>query len=461
MTIDSTPTPVSDPIPAQLPEADELRSRLEGALHLPGDAGFALAALPWNVSVAARPIAVVEAANADDVQAAVAHASRHGIRITVLGPGHGASSRLDGTLLIRTGALRRLEVSPDARTAIVGPGVSMGELQAALDGTGLTALAGSSPVVSAVGLVLQGGYTWLTRQYGAAAGALRAAEVVTADGQRGWVDESTDPELLWGLRGGGGRYVAVTAIELDLAPAGELAGGRIMFPADFAHAVLQAWAQATRSVDQATSLWASVLNFPPLPELPEPIRGRSFVTVDAVTTAGLDALERVLAPIRAVGPIVHDTVGPRQPSELGAICEEPTDPSPAVQRGIALRELPDAALPVILGAATTPGRFLQVQLRHLSGAPTTRDGFATEVEAEYVVGALAIAPVPEAVTAAEHSMEALADVLAPWAGGTLLPSFVATWRDLGDAARPDRIERLVSLARRLDPRGVFTASLDA
>ncbi|MBN9139425.1 MAG: FAD-dependent oxidoreductase [Micrococcales bacterium] len=447
--------------PSVLPAPEELRAALQGALHLPGEAGFDRAALPWNVSVTARPLAVVEAADPDDVQAAVAHAARHGIRITVLGPGHGASARLAGTLLVRTGALRRLEVSADARTAIVGAGVSWGELQSALDGTGLTGLVGSSPVVSVVGLVLQGGYSWLSRAFGSTAGSLRAAEVVTADGARGWVDESTDAELLWGLRGGGGRYVAVTAVELDLVPSGELAGGRLMLPVEAAPAVLAAWAAATRSCDPATSLWASILNFPPLPELPEPLRGRSFVAVDAVTTAGVDALERVLAPIRAAGPVVHDTVGARAPGRLGDICEEPTAPAPAVQRGIPLTELPDTVLPVLLGAATAPGRFLQVQLRHLAGAPTRREGFATEIEAEYVVNALAIAPVPEAVAAAEQSMEALAETLAPWTGGTLLPSFVATWRDLGDSARPDRIERLASVARRLDPQGVFTASLDA
>jgi hypothetical protein len=185
------------------------------------------------------------------------------------------------------------------------------------------------------------------------------------------------------------------------------------------------------------------------------------VAVDAVTTAGVDALEGVLASIRAAGPVVHDTVGPRTPAQLGEICEEPTAPSPAVQRGIPLGQLPAEVLPVLLGAATAPGRFVNVQLRHLGGAPTRRDGFATAIDAEYVVNTLAIAPVPEAVVAAEQSMDALADTLAPWTAGTLLPSFVATWRDLGDSARPDRIEHLASVARRLDPQGVFTASLGA
>ncbi len=442
-----------------LPAADELRARITGPLHLPGDPGFEPAAMPWNVSVAARPLAVVEAADAADVQAAVSHAARHGIRIAMLGPGHGASDTLEGALLVRTARLDRLEITPEARTAIVGAGVSWGALQSALDGTGLTALVGSSPSVSVVGLLLQGGYSWLSRAFGSAAGSLVAAEVVTADGAHGWIDESTDAELLWALRGGGGRVAAVTAVQLELFPVGGLAGGRLMFPVEAAPSALAAWAHATRSCPGDTTLWASVLNFPPLPELPEPLRGRSFLAVDAVTTAGVDALERVLAPIRAAGPVIHDTVGPREPGRLGDICEEPVTPTPAVQRGIPLDALPDEALPVVLGAATAPGAFMQVQLRHVAGSPARRDGFATAIDAAYVVNALAIAPVPPAVAAAQQAMDALADTLAPWSGGTILPSFVATWRDLGDSARPDRIERLAAVTRRLDPQGVLTASL--
>ena len=326
-------------------------------------------------------------------------------------------------------------------------------------GTGLTGLVGSNPSVSVVGLLLQGGYSWFTRAFGAASGSLRAVELVDAVGERRWVDDVTDAELMWALRGGGGRLAAITAVEIDLFPTEELAGGRLMFPIEDAAPVFGAYAEVTRDAPREVSVWASALHFPPLPELPDAVRGRSFVVVDAVTTAGLDALNLLLAPIRAVGTVLRDTVAVRTAAEIAEICEEPVTPTPALQRGFALAGLPDGALAAFLAAATAPGPFMSVQLRHLGGSPTLRAGVGTVVGAEYVVNALAITPVPPAEAAARAAMDELAGILAPWSGGAVLPSFVATWRSLADAYAPEQLERLTAVARRVDPDGIFTASL--
>ncbi len=453
MTIDTTR-------PSVLPEAEQLRARLVGALVLPGEPDWLLAATPWNVSVRAEPLAVVLAANASDVTAAVVHAASHGIRVALIGPGHGASDAIAGTLLIRTGGLRRIEISNATRTAIVGAGVSWGELQAALAGTGLTGLVGSSPSVSVVGLLLQGGYSWFSRAFGAAAGSLRAAEIVDAHGERRWVDDVTDAELMWALRGGGGRFVAVTAVEIDLFPVEALAGGRLVFPIEDAAPVVGAFAEVTRDAPHEVSLWVSSLHFPPLPELPDEVRGRSFVVVDAVGITGVAALEALLAPIRAVGTVLRDTVAERGPEQIAEICEEPVDPTPAAQRGYALSGLPDDAVAAFLAVATAPGPFMSMQLRHLAGAPTLRPGFATAVQAEYVVNALAIVPVPPAEEAARAAMDALAAALAPWDAGAVVPSFVATWRSLADAADPEQLARLGAVRSRVNPGGVFVAPLE-
>jgi len=445
--------------PVTLPGADELRALLVGALVLPQDPDWPRAATPWNVTVRAQPLAVVEAANPADVAAAVAHAAAHGIRVALIGPGHGASETIGGTLLIRTSGLRRLEISQPTGTAIVGAGVTWGELQAALAGTALTGLVGSSPSVSVVGLLLQGGYSWFTRSFGAAAGSLRAAEVVDSSGERRWVDDMTDAELMWGLRGGGGRFAAITTVEIDLFPVGSLAGGRLMFPIDDIEAVVGAFADVTRHAPRDVSVWVSALHFPPLPELPDAVRGRSFVVVDAVATTGVDALNQELRPIRAAGTVLRDTIASRGPEGIAEICEEPVTPTPALQRGIALGGLSEGAVSAFLAAATTPGPFMSLQLRHLAGSPKLRDGVATAIAADYVVNALAITPVPPAEEAARAAMDALAETLAPWSGGAVLPSFVATWRSLADACAPEQLERLAAVRRRVDPDGIFTASL--
>lgn len=456
MSIDTSP-------PRALPQGEQLRSRLTGTLWLPGDTEWDAVSASWNLTVRERPAAVVHAATPDDVVVAVRHAAEHGIPVSMQGSGHGASDTLDGTLLIRSGGLRRLEVSPDARTAIVGAGVTWGELQAALEGLGLTGLVGSNPGITVVGLLLQGGYSWFSRQFGAAAGSLRSAEIVDAEGRRRWIDDSSEPELMWGLRGGGGRFAAVLAVEIDLFPAPALAGGRLMLPGAVAPEVFAAFADATRGCRPDVSVWAGMLHLPDLPLVPEPLRGRSFATIDAVTTAGVDALADVLAPLRAIGPVLHDTVAPRTPAGIGDVCEEPTEPSPALQRGIPIARLTADALGTMLTSATAPGPFgpLNLQLRDVSGAPTLRDGAATSISSTHVVNALAMTPVPLAEEPARGTMDALATALAPVAGDRVLPSFVATWRDLSDAFAPPERDRLTALARRHDPAGLFRAPLRA
>jgi UDP:flavonoid glycosyltransferase YjiC (YdhE family)/FAD/FMN-containing dehydrogenase len=436
-----------------------LRDRLSGALLLPGDRGWEEAAAPWNLSIAARPSAVVCAADAEDVALAVRHAREAGLRVSLQGPGHGATEALAGSLMVRTAALDGIEVRAEERIAVVGAGVSAAMLQERLEGTGLTGPVGSSGSVSVAGLVLQGGYPWLARLHGSAAGALRGAEIVRADGTRAWVGEEGAPGTLWALRGGGGRVAAVTAVEIQLQIAGELTGGKLLFPLEAAPAVLGAYAGATASCPPETTLWAGLAHFPPLPELPEVVRGRSFAFVDAVSTAGPEALERALAPLRAAGPVLHDTVAARTPAQLLEVCEEPLRPMPAVQRGIGLRCFTAETAAALLDAAGAPGRFLQVQVRHLGGAPDRGNGVGSRIGAEYVVNPLAVAPVPEAGRAARAAMESLAAALAPWAGAPLLPSFVAPWRTLTDCYEEDARERLGRVARQHDPEGIFTGFL--
>lgn len=450
------------PAPPRRPDPGDiatLRAGLAGSLVLPGEPGWEAASAPWNVAVAERPNAVLVAANAGDVVAGVRLAVARGVKVAVTGPGRGASATLASTLRVRTDRLQRIEVDRAARTARVGAGVSWGALQAALDGTGLTGPVGSSPSVSVVGLLLQGGYSWFSRQVGAAAGSLRAAEVVAADGSIRWIDDGVDPEAMSALRGGGGGFAAVTEVLLDLIEAPNLAGGRLMLPIEAAPAVLAAYAAATRTAPPEITLWCSALRFPPLPELPEPLRGKAFVAVDAVSTAGLDALEFALDGVRAAGPVVHDTLDVRTASGIPAICEEPVAPTPTVQRGFTLADLPDDAVAAFTAAVTQPGPHLAIQLRHTGGGPVLRDGLGTAVADGYVVNALAVAPTPAAQEAARQANQRLAVALAPWRGGRPLPSFVDPVDGLAAAYDGEQRARLDAVARRWDPEGTFVRSL--
>jgi hypothetical protein len=188
------------------------------------------------------------------------------------------------------------------------------------------------------------------------------------------------------------------------------------------------------------------------------MRGQVFCVVDAVTTRGPGALEFVLDPIRRSGSVVHDTVRERSAGEVSEICEEPVDPTPALQTGIPLAELSAEVREIVLTFAGAPA-LTQVQVRDLGGSPSRRSGVAQHVDARYMLMALAITPTPEAESAARAVMAELASSLAPWRSGHVLPSFVAPWDSLAESYDTEGRARLAALTARRDPDGVFVASL--
>jgi hypothetical protein len=446
------------------PKADEvadlapLRIQLGDRLVAPGDTAWDETSPPWNLAIDQAPVAVVLAASPDDVAVTVRFARAYGLAVAPQAGGHGASARLVGSIVVRSTGLTDLAIDPVARTARVGAGVRWGALQAALEGTGLTAMIGSNPDVSVVGFTLQGGYSWFTRTYGMGADSLRAAEIVDAQGEVRWVDDHTDPELMWALRGGGGNLTYVTAVEIDLHPAPEIAGGRLMFPFVAARDVLNAYADATATAPPTVSLWATVVHLPDLPFLPAEVRGGSFVVVEGATTEGLDGLEAALASVRASGPVVHDTVRVRTASEVGDICEEPVDPMPALHSARPLGGLTPQTVDALLAVADTPG-VMQIQVRHLGGVRAgRRPGFQTGVPSELLVTSLALVPAPEAVPVILAGFATVADALRPWTEGAVAPSLLTAGEPLDRSASSTALDRLGECVAHEDPAGVFRAA---
>lgn len=443
---------------------DSLRPELTGQLLLPGDDAWDDVRRPWNHGVDQRPAAVVVAADVDDVVAAVRFAAAAGIPLTVQPRGHGATRAVDGCLLLRTGALDELTVDAGARTARVGAGVPWGRVLAALDGTGLVAPSGSNPGVTAVPYLLGGGLSWLSRAFGTGASVLRAADVVDATGAVRRVDAATDAELLWALRGGGGDFAVVTAVEIDLLPAPALYGGRLVLPGELAGAAFRTFAEVTRSAPDELTVWVTAMTFPPAPQLPEEIRGRSFVFVDALHLGAPDEAEELLAPFRALGPVLRETVRPLRPSDLGTIAEEPEE-SPvgitSVNLAVSLSGMDEAFVEAVL-ARVGPGAPLgYAQVRHLGGAlrrGRQEDGAGLRVEPEYAFWAMGMAPSPAHVVAAQEAVADLRGAVAPWATTGSVLTFHREGAPLTEVFPAATVTRLQAIKRRVDPDGVLRSN---
>jgi FAD/FMN-containing dehydrogenase len=191
----------------------------------PGDAGYDEARKALKPTLDPRPALVVRAASTDDVRAAVVAARRHDLPFAVQATGHGTHVAHDGALLLNTGAMAGVVVDPHRRVARVGPGARWRDVLAAAAPFGLAPLSGSSPDVGVMGYTLGGGLGWLARRHGLAADSVLGARVVTADGD---VVTATG-DLLWALRGGGGSFGVVTALEFRLYPVSRVYAGAVTF----------------------------------------------------------------------------------------------------------------------------------------------------------------------------------------------------------------------------------------
>src|SRR5215471_21685961 len=284
-------------------DLDALRAAIAGPVFVPGKAGYGQARQAWNLAVDQRPSLVVVAGSVADVVQAVRYARAHGMRIAPQGTGHGAAplEPLDGAMLLRTTPMRKVEIDPATRTARAQAGAVWQDVVVPAAEHGLAGLAGSSPNVGVTGYTLGGGLGWLARRHGLAANSVTAAELVTPGGDLVRADAGHEPDLLWAVRGGGGVGV-VTALEMRLYPVGELYAGDLFFPIGRAAEVLHAWREWTATApDDVTSL-VHLLRVPPLPEVPEPLRGRAFAILEAACLGDTGTGAELIQPLRRLGP---------------------------------------------------------------------------------------------------------------------------------------------------------------
>jgi FAD/FMN-containing dehydrogenase len=215
--------------------------------------------------------------------------------------------------------MRGLVIDPAARVARAEAGVIWQEVADAAGKYGLAGLAGSSPDVGVVGYTLGGGLSWQGRTYGLSANNVEAFELVTADGNLVRADAASEPDLFWALRGGGGSFGVVTAIELRLFPVTGAYAGLLWWPAEAASQVLHAWRELTGSgLPDAFTTTARLMNFPPIPDIPEQIRGRSFVIFDVIHLGAPAQADALLAPLRALDPVM-DTISTIPASALAIL----------------------------------------------------------------------------------------------------------------------------------------------
>ncbi len=440
----------------------DLRATTRGRMLTPSDPDWDAARLGFNLTVNQQPLAVLEVADVTDIQSAVKVAIAYDLTVSVQPTGHGATTAVDDTILLRTRALDGIEIDLSSGTARVEAGVKWGAFQHAVDGTGLSGLAGSTGDVSVVGYTLGGGLSWFGRKFGWAANLVRRFEIVDAQGTRRTVTNRSDPEMFWALRGGGGDFAIVTAIEFELVPAPHVYGGRMMWPLEMAPRVLSTFAEVTETAPEELSVWALLFRFPDVDLVPEPVRGGSFVIIDATYLGDTAEGERLLEPFRDLGPRFLDTFGIVPVGMLDTIAAEPTDPIPAIEGGFMLSSFDEDVVQTLLELAG-PGvetNVSAVQVRHLGGAlarPSTGQGAIGAMAAPYSLLAAGLALAPELAPAVVADVRTFDAAMWPFRADRSYFNLL-NGTDPTDAFDSETLERLNDIKRRRDPRGVIRSN---
>ena len=404
-------------------DLETLRTAITGDVFTPSEVGYDEARQAWNLTTDERPAVVVMAGSAADVVQAVRFARSRGMRIAPQGTGHGSEplEPLEDAMLLRTVRMRGVRIDPAARTARAEAGALWQDVTVPAGEHGLAALAGTSPNVGVTGYTLGGGLGWLARRYGLAANSVTAAEIVTPDGRLRRADAEHEPDLFWAVRGGGGSVGVVTALEMTLYPVREVYAGTLFFPIQRAAEVLHAWRGWTATVpDEVTSL-GRILRFPPLPQVPEPLRGRDFALVEAACLGGAAAGAELIGPLRQLGPDL-DTFAMIPAPALQQLNMDPDQPVPGQGDGAFLADFPAAAIDALVAVAgpdaDTP--LAAVEVRHLGGAlarPAPGGGAQAMIDANYVMFSGGFTPTPELAAAVRGRVQAVKDALAAWHAG--------------------------------------------
>jgi FAD/FMN-containing dehydrogenase len=436
---------------------------IRGRIATARDSDWDQARQAWNLAADQRPSAVVVVESADDVATVIGFASDKGLKVTAQGTGHGAMAlgSLEDVVLIKTERMRGVEVE-DGR-ARVEAGAWAADLGEAAAKGGRSFLPGTSPNVGVIGYTLGGGLSWLGRKYGWACNRVTAIELVTADGEARTVDAATEPDLFWALRGGGGGYAVVTALDVELVPVAEAYAGALLFPPELAAEAIQAYRDWTAGAPEEVGSMVRALNLPPIPDIPEPVRGKKWLAISAACIGSRDEGEKAIAPLREVGEPVVDTFDQIPASGLTQIAMDPEPPVPALGHHRLLAELPDDAIDAFVDVAgpDSGSPLLLAELRHLGGAlrhPAENGGALDKLDAEFVmlgIGMLMDPALREPITGA---LDNLADAMNPWAAEGGYFNYAERPCEV-DAILPAKAcERLAQVKRSWDPDDLILAN---
>jgi FAD/FMN-containing dehydrogenase len=293
---------------------ETLRAQLTGQLLTPDDPGYEEARTIWNAMIEARPALIALPETDADVAELVRFAVREQLSLSVRGGGHNiaGTALADGGLTINMTKMKTIAYDAARNRVTVGGGANWADVDAALEPFGMIVPGGIVSTTGVAGFTLGGGFGWLTRSAGYTSERLRAATIVTADGEIRRIDETNEPDLFWAIRGGGGNFGVVTSFEfepIELGP--EIAGGMVLWPIEMAPDVIDLYQRESASAPDTLTHVLVLRIAPPAPFLPTEVHGKPVVGIAAMYAGPVDEGLKAMEPIMTFGTPLANTIKPK------------------------------------------------------------------------------------------------------------------------------------------------------
>jgi FAD/FMN-containing dehydrogenase len=443
----------------------EFEDGLEGELVRPTDSGYDEARAIWNGAHDARPAVIARCVDASDVQHAVGFARSEGLEVAVRGGSHSIPgfSTVDDGIVIDLSPMRGIEVDPGGATASAEGGVLWAELDAATQEHGLAVTGGLVSTTGVAGFTLGGGIGWLMRKHGLACDNLRSAQVVTADGRLVTASAAENPDLLWGLRGGGGNFGVVTSFGFDLHPVGPtVTAGPIFYPGDRAEEILRFYRDFTGDLPDELTTVANLLTAPPAPFLPEEWHGKKLIGLIGCYAGDPEEGAKAMQPLRDLGEPVADLVGPMPYVQMQGLIDAlyPRGTKAYMKAGY-MGDLDDHAIETLVRyhqVATSPAS--EIHVHDFGGAVARADADESaygERQAPYVLNIIAMSHEQGGLdTHIDWAHRLYADVEPSLTGGAYINFLSSEGEDRVQAAYgAEKFARLRELKDRYDPTNLF------
>jgi FAD/FMN-containing dehydrogenase len=434
---------------------DTFRADLRGKLLTAADVDYDPARRLWNAMIDKRPAMIVRCEGAADVSKAVRFADAHDLLISVRGGGHNVAGTAvcDGGLMIDLSPMRGIQVDPSARTAVAQPGLLWQDFDHETQAYGLATTGGVVGETGIAGLTLGGGVGWLVRKYGLSCDNLLAADVVTADGQLRRASPTTNQDLFWALRGGGGNFGVVTAFQYRLHEVSTILGGLIIHPRTAARDVIRFHRDFITSAPEELTSYVGLLTAPD---------GNPVVAMVSCYCGDLQEGERVIRPLREFGSPLMDAMQAMPYTSMQGLFG-PAFPwnNRNYWKSSYLREFPDAAVDTVVEyAGHCQSALSAVVIEYYGGAVSRVAADATAFahrEANFNI--LILGQWKEAAEDALH-MQWTRDcwqAINPWTSSAVYMNALSAGEDpqAVRAAYGTNYTRLAALKAQLDPKNLF------